>query len=123
MATEKQIETVARQMYEAKGDRKGICYAGWDNEPESIKDEWRHDIRQTIELAEAAAWCSDMSAAPRDGTLICYRDKFEGVGHCRWSVAIDGNDCDCWWDYYKDDEVCPVMWRSPLFPVQPAEEK
>lgn len=48
------IEAAARFIYEDKGDRKGIDYAGWHLEPESVKDAWREDVRATIDAYERA---------------------------------------------------------------------
>ena len=48
------IEAAAKSIYEGKGDRVGIDYVGWDNEPESVKDQWRLDVRGTIDAYEAA---------------------------------------------------------------------
>lgn len=48
------IEAAAKFIYEDKGDRKGIEYIGWHKEPEEVKDEWRRDVRATIDAYDAA---------------------------------------------------------------------
>lgn len=48
------IEAAAQAIYEIKGDRKGIEYIGWDKEPDEVKDDWREDVRATIDAYEAA---------------------------------------------------------------------
>ncbi len=52
MNRERAIEAAARFIYEAKGDRVGVNYVGWKREPKSVKDEWRQDVRETIEAYE-----------------------------------------------------------------------
>lgn len=51
---EQAIETAARRIYEIKGDRLGKDYIGWDKEPDGVKDDWRTDVRATIDAYEAA---------------------------------------------------------------------
>lgn len=43
------LEAATKHIYEDKGDRKGIIYAGWDSEPEEVKDPWREDVRVAVE--------------------------------------------------------------------------
>ena len=48
------IEAAARAIYEIKGDRKGIEYIGWDREPDDVKEDWRTDVRATVDAYETA---------------------------------------------------------------------
>ena len=48
------IESAAKKIYEVKGDRLGKEYIGWDKEPDEVKDDWRVDVRATIDAYEAA---------------------------------------------------------------------
>ena len=54
MARDEAIEAAAKSIYEDKGDRKGIDYVGWDNEPDEVRDQWRVDVRRSIDAYEAA---------------------------------------------------------------------
>lgn len=45
---DKAIEIAAQAIYEAKGDRIGKDYIGWDKERDEVKDDWRVDVRATI---------------------------------------------------------------------------
>lgn len=49
---EEAIEQAAKFIYSEKGDRLGIEYVGWDNETEDVRDEWREDVRKTINAYE-----------------------------------------------------------------------
>jgi hypothetical protein len=49
------IEAAAQRVYEDKGDRKGIAYIGWANEPDDVKERWRTDVRVSVEAYLTAA--------------------------------------------------------------------
>ncbi len=48
------LEAASKRIYEDKGDRKGVLYIGWDDEPESVKAQWRDDVRVSVEAYLAA---------------------------------------------------------------------
>lgn len=54
MTREEAIEAAAKSIYEQKGDRLGKDYIGWELEPEKVKDDWRVDVRATIDAYETA---------------------------------------------------------------------
>lgn len=54
MTRDQAIEAAAQHVYEIKGDRLGKDYIGWHKEPDEVKDEWRKDVRTTIDAYEVA---------------------------------------------------------------------
>lgn len=42
------IEAAAKRSYKYEGDRRGIHYIGWENEPEKVREEWRASVRVPI---------------------------------------------------------------------------
>lgn len=54
MTRDEAIELAARHIYETKGDRLGKNYVGWNREPEDVKEDWRRDVRETIDAYERA---------------------------------------------------------------------
>ena len=85
------VEQAARASYEYEGDRKGIDYAGWDLEPESVKRQWRESV--AVPLAVALADNARLRANLRNN--FCPRpsnhrpDQFD-VGGC-----VDAGECGC----------------------------
>lgn len=53
--SETAIEAAAQRVYEDKGDRKGIVYVGWNNEPDDVKERWRKDVRVSVKAYLTAA--------------------------------------------------------------------
>jgi hypothetical protein len=51
--SEAEVERAARRSYQYEGDRRGIDYAGWDMEPEGVKEEWRASCRAALEAARS----------------------------------------------------------------------
>jgi hypothetical protein len=50
------IEHAARHIYADKAKRLHKDVVGWDAEPEEIKDEWRKDVRATIDAYESKSY-------------------------------------------------------------------
>jgi hypothetical protein len=51
--SEAEVERAARRSYQYEGDKRGIDYAGWDMEPEGVKEEWRASCRVALEAARS----------------------------------------------------------------------
>lgn len=81
----------------------------------ATNDEWRSTAQDIVNALSAIAhpvqpgW-RDMERAPKDGAKILYRNKFGGIGYCRWDEGYNEDEIACWWDSEEDDEVCPVAW-------------
>jgi hypothetical protein len=46
--SEAEVERAALRSYQYEGDKRGIDYAGWDMEPEGVKEEWRASCRVVL---------------------------------------------------------------------------
>lgn len=49
--SDEMVERAAIRSYEYEGDKRGIRYAGWEFEPESVKAEWRDSVRVALVAA------------------------------------------------------------------------
>lgn len=64
-------------------------------------------------LRRAMEW-QPIETAPKDGTPILYINRFKEVGHCQHMLWPEEDNYEAWWDYQRDDEVCPLYWMAAL---------
>jgi hypothetical protein len=80
------VEAAAKHSYEHEGDRKGVFYIGWENEPEEVKAEWRGCVSEPIAAyleargavlcsATPVGWADDVFADLATNEQLDYRGK------------------------------------------------
>lgn len=42
------VQAAAKRSYEYEGDRKGLLYVGFENEPEDTQEQWRNSVKEAI---------------------------------------------------------------------------
>lgn len=83
-------------------------------------------LDHTLKQIEEAAWCDDMSKAPRDGTEMLGYSRRKGYGRFSWQ-AVDWDEhplgkTHYWWSGVDDEmwievpEDVPTHWRLITLP-------
>ena len=112
---EQAVTEAAKRSYEYEGDRRGICYIGWDNEPSKVREDWMNSVRTVLTAALPFIRGVGVKEAIEEAYFLGFSGSAEGY-NAEYPFEGVGYTKDDEWIKHRDTALSRILSTLDLSP-------